>query len=219
MQLSFTEENYLKIIYSLTVSSPDSATSTNEISERYQTKPSSVSDMLKKLSEKNLIEYERYKRVSLTNEGSQEAIQIIRKHRLWEVFLHENLHFTWDEVHELAEQLEHIQSTTLIDRLDEFLGFPSYDPHGDPIPNAQGDFKIQNKTLLFTLKPGNVCRIVAVKDSSSAFLQYLQKLNLRIGSKIKIIEIMSFDESLTLENEMGYKISISKKFAENLFVQ
>ncbi len=219
MQLSFTEENYLKIIYSLTTTSTDSATSTNEISEKYQTKPSSVSDMLKKLSEKNLIEYERYKRVSLTSEGSQEAIQIIRKHRLWEVFLYENLHFTWDEVHELAEQLEHIQSATLIDRLDEFLGFPSFDPHGDPIPNAQGNFKIQNKTVLFNIKPGKICKIVAVKDSSSAFLQYLQKLNLRIGSKIKMIEMMSFDESLTLENELGEKISISKKFAENLFVQ
>jgi len=219
MNLSFTEENYLKIIYSLSTASSDNATSTNEISEKYQTKPSSVSDMLKRLSEKCLIEYEKYKRVSLTEEGSRRAIQIIRKHRLWEVFLHENLHFTWDEVHELAEQLEHIQSQVLIERLDAFLGYPEFDPHGDPIPNAEGSFKNQKKTLLSQMEPGTLCRIVAVKDSSSSFLQYLQKLHLGIGSKIKILEVMSFDDSYTIENEIGIKISISQKFAENLFVQ
>ncbi len=218
MILTFTEENYLKIIYSLTSANPENATTTNEIAEKYQTKPSSVSDMLKKFSEKGLIEYERYKRVGLTEQGSAIAIQIIRKHRLWEVFLHENLHFTWDEVHELAEQLEHIQSTVLIDRLDQFLGFPAFDPHGDPIPNAKGDFKIKKQTLLAKIKPGKWCRIVAVKDSSTFFLQYLQKLNLKIGSRIKIIEMMSFDDSYSIENEQGEKISISKKFAENLFV-
>jgi DtxR family Mn-dependent transcriptional regulator len=219
MNLSFTEENYLKIIYSLSISHSDNSTSTNEISEKYQTKPSSVSDMLKKLSEKNLIEYERYKRVSLTREGTQLALQILRKHRLWEVFLYQNLHFTWDEVHELAEQLEHIRSTVLIDRLDEFLGFPEFDPHGDPIPNAFGDFKNQEKTLLSNIRPGTPCQVVAVKDSSSSFLQYLQKLNLGIGSHIKILEVMSFDDSYTIENEEGDKMSISRKFAENLFVQ
>ncbi len=218
MNLSFTEENYLKIIYTLTQARGDHATSTNEISEKYQTKPSSVSDMLKKLSEKGLIVYERYKPVNLTSIGCAEAIQIVRKHRLWEVFLHENLHFTWDEVHELAEQLEHIQSKALIDRLDQFLGYPEYDPHGDPIPNAKGDFKTQKQTLLSNTKPGKFWRIVAVKDSSSSFLQYLQRLNLRIGSKIRVIEIMSFDNSFSIENEQNERISISLKFAENLFV-
>jgi len=219
MNLSFTEENYLKIIYSLSISSSDNATSTNEISEKYQTKPSSVSDMLKKLSEKNLIVYERYKPVSLTQQGTQLALQILRKHRLWEVFLFENLHFTWDEVHELAEQLEHIRSAKLIDRLDEFLGFPEFDPHGDPIPNAFGELKNQKKTLLSNINPGIPCEVVAVKDSSSSFLQYLQKLNLGIGSSLKIIEVMSFDDSYTIENEKGERISISRKFAENLFVK
>jgi DtxR family Mn-dependent transcriptional regulator len=216
--LSFTEENYLKIIYSLTSTSTINATSTNEISEKYQTKPSSVSDMLKKLSEKQLIIYEKYKKVSLTKEGCHQAIQIIRKHRLWEVFLHEKLNFTWDEVHELAEQLEHIRSEVLINRLDQFLGFPDYDPHGDPIPNSKGDFKIQKQVLLSKIKPGKLCEIVAVKDTSSEFLQYLQKLNLKIGSKIKIIEIMSFDESLRIVSEKDEPISISQKFSENLFV-
>lgn len=219
MNLSFTEENYLKIIYSLSISNSDNATSTNEISEKYQTKPSSVSDMLKKLSEKNLIEYERYKRVTLTEQGILLALQILRKHRLWEVFLFENLHFTWDEVHELAEQLEHIQSTVLIDRLDEFLGFPEFDPHGDPIPNALGELKSQQKILLSKFSPGTPCQVVAVRDSSSPFLQYLQKLNLSIGSTLKIIEVMSFDDTYTIENEQGEKISISRKFADNLFVQ
>ncbi len=217
MQLSLTEENYIKIIYTLITQSAENTTCTNEIAERYQTKPSSVSDMLKKLSEKKLIVYEKYKSVSLTPEGISHAVRIIRKHRLWEVFLHEKLQFTWDKVHEVAEQLEHIQSAELIEKLDSFLGFPGFDPHGDPIPNAHGNFRVQKKIVLAKVKTGKTCTIVAVKDSSSAFLQYLQKLDIGIGTRIKVVEKMDFDESIQIETP-AQRITISKKFAENLYV-
>lgn len=217
MSLSLTEENYLKIIYTLVAQHTDKGTSTNDIAEVSQTKPSSVTDMLKKLSEKKLISYEKYKSVNLTEEGSQQALIIIRKHRLWEVFLHEKLQFSWDKVHEVAEQLEHIQSAELIEKLDEFLGFPGFDPHGDPIPNAKGDFRVQKKIFLTKVKTGKSCKIVAVKDSSSAFLQYLQKLNIGIGTRIKVLEKMDFDESMRIQTP-DQQITVSKKFADNLFV-
>ncbi len=217
MILSLTEENYIKIIYTLIAQSGTKGTSTNDIAELNKTKPSSVSDMLKKLSEKKLISYEKYKSVKLTEEGSLQALCIIRKHRLWEVFLHEKLQFSWDKVHEVAEQLEHIQSPELIEKLDEFLGFPGFDPHGDPIPNAKGDFRVQKKIFLAKVKTGKICKIVAVKDSSSAFLQYLEKLNIGIGTRIKVLEKMDFDESLRIQTP-DQQITVSKKFAENLYV-
>lgn len=217
MILSLTEENYIKIIYTLIAHNEEKGASTNDIAELSQTKPSSVTDMLKKLSEKQLISYEKYKSVSLTAEGSLQALRIIRKHRLWEVFLHETLQFSWDKVHEVAEQLEHIQSTELIEKLDAFLGFPGFDPHGDPIPNAKGDFRVQKKIFLAKVKAGKTCKIVAVKDSSSTFLQYLQKLNIGIGTRIKVLEKMDFDESILIQTP-DQQITVSKKFADNLYV-
>jgi len=185
MILSLTEENYIKIIYTLVAQNEEKGASTNDIAELSQTKPSSVTDMLKKLSEKQLISYRKYKSVSLTVEGSLQALRIIRKHRLWEVFLHETLQFSWDKVHEVAEQLEHIQSAELIEKLDAFLGFPGFDPHGDPIPNAKGDFRVQKK--------------------------------IGIGTRIKVLEKMDFDESILIQTP-DQQITVSKKFADNLYV-
>ena len=137
--MTFSEENYLKTIYHLTTSL-STEISTNAIAEMMETKASSVTDMLKKLAEKDLVHYKKYQGVFLTPKGKLAAKMIVRKHRLWEVFLVEKLDFSWDEVHEVAEQLEHIQSKKLIDKLDQFLEYPSIDPHGDPIPNAKGEW-------------------------------------------------------------------------------
>jgi DtxR family Mn-dependent transcriptional regulator len=218
MKLSQTEENYLKAIYTLSERSDTSDTATNEIAERIQTKPPTVSDMLKKLTVKKLVTYEKYKRVQLTNQGKKLAIQIIRKHRLWETFLHDKLNFSWDEVHEVAEQLEHIQSEKLTERLDQYLGFPKYDPHGDPIPTAAGELRDSKRYMLSAIEPGFTCQVVGVKDSSSSFLQYLQQINVGIGTKIKVVEKISFDQSVVITFKKGLQTTVSKKFADNVLV-
>lgn len=217
-RLSFTEENYLKAIYSLSERSASFDTSTNEIAAKINIKPPTVSDMLRKLAEKKLVTYEKYKRVQLTKSGKQVAIQIIRKHRLWEVFLHDKLEFTWDKVHEVAEQLEHIQSEELIARLEKFLGHPTYDPHGDPIPSSNGELLQAKRIILSDMEEGKNCYVVGVKDSTSPFLQYLQQLNIGIGTKIRVIERIAYDESLTITMKKGQQISVSKKFADNVLV-
>ncbi len=218
IQLSYTEENYLKAIYSLSERNESFDTSTSEIAERINTKPPTVSDMLRKLTEKKLISYEKYKRVQLTKTGKQVAILIIRKHRLWEVFLHDKLHFAWDEVHEVAEQLEHIHSEELILRLEKFLGFPKYDPHGDPIPSANGELSPIQRTTLSEVEQGKNYQVVGVKDSSTLFLQYLQQVNIGIGTKIKVIEKIAFDGSLMISLKKDQQLSVSKKFADNVLV-
>jgi DtxR family Mn-dependent transcriptional regulator len=218
MQLSFTEENYLKAIYTLSERNETFDTSTTEIADRINTKPPTVSDMLRKLTEKKLVSYEKYKRVQLTKAGKQVAMLIIRKHRLWEVFLHDKLAFNWDEVHEVAEQLEHINSEKLILRLEKFLGFPKFDPHGDPIPSANGELKHPQRTILSEAEKGKTCQVVGVKDSSSLFLQYLQQINVGIGTKIKIIDKIAFDGSLVISLRKGNQQVVSKKFADNVLV-
>jgi DtxR family Mn-dependent transcriptional regulator len=217
-QLTFTEENYIKSIYSLQERNASGEVSVNEIAERMQTKPATVTDMLRKLSEKELIHYEKYKKVKLSDLGMEHALQIVRKHRLWETFLYHTLHFSWDEVHEVAEQLEHIHSQKLITRLDEFLGFPKYDPHGDPIPTASGDMPATKAVLLSEVTiPASECRIVAVKDSSSAFLQQLKRFGLEINVQIRIEERMPYDNSLLIATK-GEPFLISEKIAENILV-
>ncbi|RYE38461.1 MAG: metal-dependent transcriptional regulator, partial [Sphingobacteriales bacterium] len=143
---------------------------------------------------------------------------ILRKHRLWETFLYEKLDFSWDEVHEVAEQLEHIQSAKLVDKLEEFLDFPKFDPHGDPIPNAKGEMPELHKTLLSEMKAGDACRVTAVKDTSTPFLQYLEKLNITIGSKLNVIEVIDFDGSMNIAIENSAPRNVSMKFADSLFV-
>ena len=136
MLLTYTEENYLKTLLKLTLESKRAEAGTNELATHLMVKPATVSDMLKKLKEKQLVDYEKYGKITLTDEGKKIGIEIIRRHRLWETFLYEKLEFTWDEVHEVAEQLEHIHSAKLVDKLDKFLNYPAFDPHGDPIPNV-----------------------------------------------------------------------------------
>jgi len=215
--MTYSEENYLKAIYHLSLFQKKGV-NTNAIAKMIDTKASSVTDMIKKLAEKNLIEYQKYQGVSLTAEGLLEAKMIVRKHRLWEVFLVEKLDFSWDEVHDVAEELEHINSEKLINKLDAFLGFPTEDPHGDPIPNAKGEIKKMDKKLLSELKLNQKSICVGVKDSSSNFLKYLDKQQIALGSTIEIIEKESFDASLiVLVN--GNEMNISNKIASNLYVK
>jgi DtxR family Mn-dependent transcriptional regulator len=214
---SQSEENYLKSIYHLSLISNKGIT-TNAIAKKLETKASSVTDMVQKLSEKELIIYKKYQGVTLTEFGKKTAANIVRKHRLWEVFLVEKLNFSWDEVHDVAEQLEHIKSRKLIQELDSFLGFPTHDPHGDPIPDDKGNLKIIEKSLLSTLVKNESGICVGVIDSSSEFLQFLDKKGITLGKQITVLEKEEFDDSLSiLINDK--KLSISQKIATNLFVK
>ena len=215
--MTISEENYIKVIYHLSLVSPKGV-NTNAIAGMLDTKASSVTDMLKKLSEKELVSYQKYQGVTLTEKGFHSAKMIVRKHRLWEVFLVDKLNFSWDEVHEIAEELEHIKSEKLINKLDEFLSFPSFDPHGDPIPNAKGELVKIDKFLLSEAILNNDYVCVGVKNSSVEFLQYLDKQNISLGSTIKVISREEFDSSLTIILNSN-TISISNKIAENLFIK
>ncbi|WP_281238372.1 metal-dependent transcriptional regulator [Flavobacterium praedii] len=215
--MTFSEENYLKSIYHLTTSA-NSEVSTNAIAEMMETKASSVTDMLKKLAEKDLVHYKKYQGVSLTVKGKLAAKMIVRKHRLWEVFLVDKLDFSWDEVHDIAEQLEHIKSEKLINKLDDFLGNPTEDPHGDPIPDAHGRIVAIEKQLLSELHINQTGICVGVKDNSSDFLKYLDKQQIGLGTKIEILAKETFDLSLKIKiNEA--EMTISNKIASNLYVK
>ncbi|QII47210.1 metal-dependent transcriptional regulator [Flagellimonas oceani] len=212
-----SEENYLKTIFHLGGGDSKSIT-TNAIAEQMETKPSSVTDMAKKLAEKGLVDYVRYQGVSLTDTGVKTALSIIRKHRLWEVFLVKKLDFSWDEVHEVAEQLEHIKSEKLIDKIDELLDFPKHDPHGDPIPTKDGKFQERDEKLLseMPINSNGVC--VGVKDSSVPFLKFLDKNNIALGNTIKILDKEDFDNSLRILMD-GKEMRISHQIASNLYVK
>ncbi|SFF39515.1 metal-dependent transcriptional regulator [Thermoflexibacter ruber] len=215
-QYSLAEEDYIKAIYHLSQQNQEALT--NDIAERLETKPASVSDMLKKLADKKVVNYVKYKGVTLTEEGVKIALELVRKHRLWEVFLVEKLNFTWDEVHEVAEQLEHINSPLLIERLDEFLGFPKFDPHGDPIPDAKGEFLVKPHVPLGEMEIGQVGRVVAVQDISALFLQYLNKVGIYIGAKVSITDKIEYDGSLEVLLDDKKTILVSKEVAKNIFV-
>jgi DtxR family Mn-dependent transcriptional regulator len=214
---TLSEENYLKIIYHLDKQGLKKITPT-AISEALNNNPASVVDMIKKLADKKYLQYEKIKGVKLNEKGRNIAIQIVRKHRLWEAFLVEKLGFGWDEVHEIAEQLEHVQHAELADRLDQFLGFPQYDPHGDPIPKANGETAITFKTLLAEMEEGKTYRVVAVKDTSTPFLQYLKKLHIGIGARITLVEKIPYDNSMIITIGNDQQATVSKVFAENLLV-
>lgn len=214
--LSYAEENHLKAIYHLSVDDK-TGVNTNSIAQSLKTKAPSVTDMLKKLYDKELVTYKKYQGALLTEEGRKTALNIIRKHRLWEVFLVEKLNFNWSEVHEVAEQLEHIKSKKLTNELDKFLGYPKKDPHGDPIPNIAGFIKHTTKFLLSELKIGDKGTFVGVKDSSSAFLKFLDKRKIALGSNIKILHIEDFDDSLLIGMDET-NLTISMKSANNIYL-
>jgi len=215
-ELSFTEENYLKTIYHL-ADMTNGPVATNAISEKLSTSAASVTDMLKKLAQKKLIDYRKYYGVTLTDPGNMAALRVIRKHRLWEVFLVQKLKFKWDEVHDIAEQLEHVTSPLLIERLDDFLGFPRVDPHGDPIPDKSGKVTVSRQIPLTEYpldKPGV---LVSLKNANDDLLKYLDKIQLHLGAHLTITDRMAFDGSH--EIQLGNKrINISKEVADNLML-
>ena len=214
--LSLTEENYLKAIYHLSDGGAK-AVLTNALAVAMNTKAASVTDMIKKLSAKEVITYEKYYGVNVTPKGKTEALMVIRKHRLWETFLVDKLGFAWDEVHEVAEQLEHIISPRLIEKLDEFLGYPKVDPHGDPIPDHKGKIKIQPQVPVDQLQIGFQGKIAAVKDSDSNLLKYLDKIGARPGVKIKVLGKEEYDESMEILID-DHRVFISKAVSQNILV-
>ncbi len=216
--LSFTEENYLKALLQLTLETGNKEdVGTNELAAHLKLKPATANDMLKKLKEKKFVSYKKYGKSSLTTEGKKLAIEVVRKHRLWETFLYEKLEFTWDEVHEVAEHLEHIQSPKLISKLDKFLNYPAFDPHGDVIPSAKGEMKMPVKKTLNEEEIGHTCTMVGVKDNSATFLQYVNKVGLSMNNQIKVLSKQYYDDLIEIEVN-GKKSSVSPKFAENIVI-
>lgn len=213
--LSQIEENYIKAIYNLY---EGKNITTNSISRVLKTTPASVTDMLKRLSEKKLVYYRKYKGVSLTDAGREVAVKIVRKHRLWEYFLVEKLNFSWHEVHEIAEQLEHIRSPLLTERLDAFLGYPKYDPHGEPIPDSNGKIEKQSSVLLSELKNGDKGVIVGVKEDTVEFLRYLEKMDLLLGTVFTVTDHSQYDDSYKIYVDGKGDMMISFKVSQNLFI-
>tara|TARA_E500000331_G_C17097917_1_gene644041 strand:+ start:49 stop:705 length:657 start_codon:yes stop_codon:yes gene_type:complete len=212
-----SEENYLKTIFSIYMQT-QSNVSTNEIANLLDTSPASVTEMIKKLQEKNLVIYEKYNGVMLSDDGKNKAISIIRKHRLWETFLVRKLDFSWSEVHDVAEQLEHIKSEKLIDKLDQLLNYPKFDPHGDPIPSKKGVFKFQERISIFEMGINEEGIIMGVSLDNRDFLDHLTKLKISIGTKVKVIEQIKFDQSMKIEFDSKIE-HVSKEIAENILIK
>ena len=216
--LSATEENYLKALIKISEkNSIDGKVGTNELALDLGVKPATVNDMLKRLKDKKLIDYEKYGKIKITKSGKKSGIEIIRRHRLWETFLFDKLKFTWDEIHEIAELLEHVNNPKLIERLDEFLNYPQFDPHGDVIPNSKGEIKIHFKKTLSSAKVGKAVKMVAMKENSDVLLKHLFELGLGINKTLKVVKIQPFDLSMNILVEKK-TTTISNKLAGNIFV-
>ncbi len=214
---SFTEENYLKTIYYL-ATRQQGEVSTNALAEMTATKAASVTDMLRKLADKQLIHYKKYQGVRLTDEGERLALQVIRRHRLWEVFLVEKLGFGWEQVHEIAEELEHIRSEELVSRLDAYLGHPQFDPHGDPIPTPAGQMPETGYQKLSDMATGARVRLMGVLEHSTEFLQHLDRSDLTLSCVVTVLEINGFDKSVLVQTEAGRTVFVSHEVAKNLLV-
>jgi DtxR family Mn-dependent transcriptional regulator len=217
MGFTISEENYIKSIYHL--QRAGSVVSTNDLAAELQTKPASVTDMLKKLKAKNLLYYERYQGFTLSEAGLKVALGIVRKHRLWEYFLVHKLEFGWDEVHEIAEELEHISSTALVDKLDNYLSFPKFDPHGDPIPDVNGKMELKKQVNMIDLQLNCEAEVSAVGSQSSELLELLKHKNIGIGTVITVLRKFSFDNSFEIKVKNFPPFSISQQLAQTLFLK
>lgn len=215
--LSVTEENYIKAIYHL--QQTDGNVTTNEVAEMLHTKAASVTDMLKKLNAKSIVNYEKYQGFTLSDEGRKIALSIVRKHRLWEYFLVEKLQFGWDEVHEVAEELEHISSHKLVEKLDAYLEYPKFDPHGDPIPDVNGKMVFQPQINLTDLPLNEFAEVTAVGSQSTELLELLKHKKIAIGTKIIIKKKFLFDNSVEIKLQNQAAFTISQQLAQALFVK
>jgi len=216
MNFSITEENYIKNIYHLQQQSE--LVNTNSLAFELQTKPASVTDMLKKLQIKNLLDYEKYKGFRLTTKGNKVAINIVRRHRLWEFFLVTKLGFEWDKVHSIAEELEHVSNQELIQKLDKFLNHPQIDPHGDPIPDGNGKMPIIRQISIADVVVKKKVMVSSVANQSPAILELLNHYHINIGTEIKINQRFSFDGSIEIKVEKYAACIISELVAKNIFV-
>jgi DtxR family Mn-dependent transcriptional regulator len=216
MKKTYSEENYLKAIYHL--GKTDNKVSPKAIADALDNNPASVIDMLKKLQDKDLITYDKVQGAILCHSGEVAALDIIRKHRLWEVFLVEKLQYDWDEVHDIAEQLEHIHDEQLAKKLDDFLGNPSFDPHGDPIPAQNGKMPVYASKRLSEAEANQRCKVGSVRDTSTPFLKYLKQLKVGLGSRIRVIEKMEFDQSMIISIDEGEPKTVSSKMTDNILV-
>ncbi|WP_025667514.1 metal-dependent transcriptional regulator [Aquimarina megaterium] len=215
--LTKSEEDYLKAIFQLLIEDASVKVGNNQLADYLKVSPASTNNMIKKLKAKGYVVSEKYGKLELTEEGKSVAVRLIRKHRLWETFLCNYLNFTWDEVHDVAEQLEHIKSRKLIDELDRFMDFPKKDPHGEVIPNANGEYSIIPKITLSSLSEGDVCQLIAVNDGSVHFLKYVSEIGLALSSEIKILEVREFDKSIRIKFDNTIE-TVTRKFADNVFV-
>lgn len=213
-----TEENYLKAIFKL-AERENKAASTNALANHLSTSSASATDMMQKLADKKLVNYKKYNGVTLTQAGLKVATSLIRKHRLWEVFLVNKLRFAWHQVHEIAEELEHIKSSELVSRLDAFLDYPKFDPHGDPIPNADGKFTIRNQKPLSDAFINDQCIVVGVKENDTSFLEYLNSIKVGLGTTIHIRDQVNFDRSMMITIDGKVQMTISEKVAQNILVK
>ena len=216
LNYSTSEENYIKAIFHL--QGDDRTVTTNELAHELDTRAASVTDMMKKLKAKKLLHYQPYRGFRLSNEGNKVALGIIRRHRLWEYFLAEKLNFTWDEVHAVAEELEHVSSKKLIDKLDEFLGFPRVDPHGDPIPDMHGKIENSKQVCLSELPLNKPAFVSHVSDQSSEILELLQHKHIMIGTRLEVKKIFEFDHSMEIKIRQQPAFNISEQLAQNIFV-
>ncbi len=216
--LTQTEENYIKALFKLTFEEGAASVGTNEIAGLLDVKPATVNNMLKKLREKELVDFKKYGKISMTESGKLRALKIIRKHRLWETFLVEKLEFSWGEVHDVAEQLEHIQSEKLVNQIDKLLGYPTKDPHGEPIPNREGDMIPRTNKTLLDMETGQAVRMVGVKNDSPEFLLYTEKVGLGMNQPLKVSGRQEFDDLIEIEVN-GKKSTVSEKFADNIYVE
>lgn len=217
MSFSVTEENYIKAIFHL--QQGEGTVSTNELAAELHTKAASVTDMLKKLKAKKLLSYEKYKGVRLSSEGKKLALAIVRKHRLWEYFLVDKLQFGWDEVHDVAEELEHISSKKLVEKLDAFLGHPKFDPHGDPIPDSHGKMAVQVQVNLIDLPVNRMAEVSGVGSQSTELLELLKHKHIGIGTRLEIKRKFSFDHSIEIKIRNQNPFTISQQLAQALFVK
>ena len=217
MNFSTSEENYIKSIFQL--QQANDIVSTNEVASKLYTKPASVTDMLKKLKGKKLLHYEPYQGFTLSSEGKKVALSIVRKHRLWEYFLVNKLEFGWDEVHSIAEELEHINSALLIEKLDAYLSFPKFDPHGDPIPDKNGKMEVKKQINLTDLALNLEAEVSAVGSQSSELLELLKHKNIGIGTVLEVVRKFSFDNSVEIKIKKTPPFSISQQLAQTLFVK
>ena len=215
MNYTTSEENYIKAIYHLQENG--GTVSTNALAERLDTKAASVTDMMKKLSAKKLLNYKPYYGFTLSSEGKKAALFIIRRHRLWEFFLSQKLGFDWKEVHGFAEELEHVSSKQLIDRLDEFLGFPPFDPHGDPIPDSKGRIAVRNNLPLSLLPKSKTAVVCQVTNQTAEMLELLKHKNIGIGTRLEVKKHFPYDQSIELKIKRQ-SVTISEQLAKNILV-